>query len=170
MKIIRNPIKSAFTTKEVEQKLDAFLKRKHIDLPADEYDDTVEYIRSMFDDEWVAMTNKEGIKTLDQAILAWHRDTADTFPDSIIKESKEVASGCHGKEEEEEGKKKEIKSAYEEDEDRWFDFRDDLADAIAKVYEKYNFNTTSRPMDKRDFDEVVRWLDTHGFWENPEED
>lgn len=94
MKIKSRFLASSVSSKEVADKLTAFLDKKGVDLAPKEFDETVEYIRSLFDDEWAALTAKSGIRNLDEAIRAWYNDTKANYPESFIKESarKEIKS------------------------------------------------------------------------------
>ena len=89
MKIKSRFLASSVSSKEVADKLTAFLDKKGVDLAPKEFDETVEYIRSLFDDEWAALTAKSGIRNLDEAIRAWYN-----YPESFIKQSarKEIKS------------------------------------------------------------------------------
>ena len=94
MKIKSRFLASSVSSKEVADKLTAFLDKKGVDLAPKEFDETVEYIRSLFDDEWAALTAKSGIRNLDEAIRAWYNDTKANYPESFIKQSarKEIKS------------------------------------------------------------------------------
>jgi hypothetical protein len=87
MKIKSRFLASSVSSKEVADKLTAFLDKKGVDLAPKEFDETVEYIRSLFDDEWAALTAKSGIRNLDEAIRAWYNDTKLNYPESFIKQS-----------------------------------------------------------------------------------
>jgi hypothetical protein len=87
MEIKSRFLASSVSSKEVADKLTAFLDKKGVDLAPKEFDETVEYIRSLFDDEWAALTAKSGIRNLDEAIRAWYNDTKLNYPESFIKQS-----------------------------------------------------------------------------------
>ena len=84
MEIKSRFLASSVSSKEVADKLTAFLDKKGVDLAPKEFDETVEYIRSLFDDEWAALTAKSGIRNLDEAIRAWYNDTKLNYPESFI--------------------------------------------------------------------------------------
>lgn len=63
--------------------------------------------------------------------------------------------------------RKAIKSGL--DDETFEDFRNDLFDAIAGVYQKYNMSGRGPMADKEDFDSVVQWMEVHDFWADPEE-
>lgn len=87
MEIKSRFLASSVSSKEVADKLTVFLDKKGVDLAPKEFDETVEYIRSLFDDEWAALTAKSGIRNLDEAIRAWYNDTKLNYPESFIKQS-----------------------------------------------------------------------------------
>ena len=62
---------------EIERKLRAYLKRHKKSISEAEIEDTVEYISSLFDDEWIEYTVEEGIGSVDTAIKRWFDDTMD---------------------------------------------------------------------------------------------
>ena len=63
--------------------------------------------------------------------------------------------------------KRPIKSGL--DDETFEDFRNDLFDAIAGVYQKYNMSGRGPMADKEDFDSVIQWMEVHDFWADPEE-
>lgn len=122
MKIKSRFLASSVSSKEVADKLTAFLDKKGMDLAPKEFDETVEYIRSLFDDEWAALTAKSGIRNLDEAIRAWYNDTKANYPESFIKQSA----------------KKAIKSSAEKDVDGFADeLEDDLYWGTQDILRKY---------------------------------
>lgn len=51
-------------------------------------------------------------------------------------------------------------------EERFINFRDDMFDAISKVFEKYNFQQEdSDCADKQDLMDVIYWMDIHDYFE-----
>ena len=49
-------------------------------------------------------------------------------------------------------------------------FQQDLSNAIAGVYQKYNMNGKPPFADKSDFDRAIKWMEDHGFWDMDNED
>ena len=65
---------------------------------------------------------------------------------------------------------KQIKSSLrEENMDLYLQYRDDIFHAINEVDKKYNMSGVGPFSTKEDFDEVIKWMDVHDYWAEPDE-
>ena len=65
---------------------------------------------------------------------------------------------------------KQIKSSLrEENMDLYLQYRDDIFHAINEVDKKYNMSGVGPFSTKKDFDEVIEWMDIHDYWAEPDE-
>jgi hypothetical protein len=61
-------------------------------------------------------------------------------------------------------------SLYKTNQERFFDFQHDMIQAITEVFKKYNFQEDRiNQADKSDFDNIIEWMDIHGFWDDDNE-
>ena len=62
---------------QVEEELDRWMSRKHFGLDKEVYDETVEYIISLFGEDNYAP------KDVKEAVSSWYNDTLDSFPEML---------------------------------------------------------------------------------------
>lgn len=151
MEIKSRFLASSVSSKEVADKLTAFLDKKGVDLAPKEFDETVEYIRSLFDDEWAALTAKSGIRNLDEAIRAWYNDTKANYPESFIRQS--ARKPRFGKA---------VKSSVGNDIRK--KFHDEMIDVIWNITEKYDSYGIPEFPREDDFQEILDECKRNAMW------
>ena len=76
---------------QVEEELDKWMSKKHFGLDKEVYDETVEYIISLFGEDNYAP------KDVKEAVSSWYNDTLDSFPEMLKGkgEKRKIASAAY---------------------------------------------------------------------------